>query len=54
MAKGKSARDVSPRDVTGVPTPAGPSPKAGVAKRIVQGGGTVKGLSGGSDKQVKK
>ena len=45
MAK-KSARQVPPRDVTGVPTPASGSPNAGVIKRIVKGGGTVKGLSG--------
>jgi hypothetical protein len=54
MAKNKSARQVSPREVTGVPTPAGGSPNASVARRIVKGGGTTKGLSGGSDKQVKK
>jgi hypothetical protein len=36
MAK-KSARQVAPRDVTGVPTPAGDSPNAGVVERIVKG-----------------
>jgi hypothetical protein len=45
MAK-KSAREVNPRDVTGVPTPAGPTPKAGVVKRIVKGGGKTSGLGG--------
>jgi hypothetical protein len=53
MAK-KSARQVAPRDVTGVPTPAGGSPNAGVVKRIVKGGGTTKRLSGGSDTQANK
>jgi hypothetical protein len=49
MAKSKkSAREVSPRDVTGVPTPAGGSPNAGVVKRIVKGGGSAaKDLHGG-------
>ena len=42
MAKKKSAREVSPRDVTGVPTPASGSPNAGVVKRVVKGGGQVK------------
>jgi hypothetical protein len=41
MAK-KSARQVSPREVTGVPTPAGGAPNAGVVKRTVKGGGQVK------------
>ena len=41
MAK-KSARQVSPRDVTGIPTPAGGAPNAGVVKRTVKGGGQVK------------
>jgi hypothetical protein len=48
MAKSKkSAREVSPRDVTGVPGSAGGSPNAGVVKRVVKGGGTTKGLGGG-------
>jgi hypothetical protein len=48
MAK-KSARQLSPKDVTGVPTPVGGSPNAGVAKRVVKGGGQVdKRLQGGS------
>jgi hypothetical protein len=46
MAKGKTGRQLSPKDVTGVLTPAGPAPNAGVVKRIVKGGGTTKGLSG--------
>ena len=41
MAK-KSASQVSPKDVTGIPTPAGPASNAGIVKRIVQGGGKAK------------
>jgi hypothetical protein len=52
MAKKKSARQVAPRDVTGVPTPASGSPNAGVVKRVVKGGGTApKGLQGGKDQK---
>jgi hypothetical protein len=52
MAK-KSARQVAPRDVTGVPTPASGSPNAGTVKRVVKGGGTTKGLGGGKAESKK-
>jgi hypothetical protein len=56
MAK-KSARQVSPKDVTGVPTPASGSPNAGVVKRVVKrvvkGGGKTSGLSGGKNESKK-
>jgi hypothetical protein len=45
MAK-KSGRETSVRDVTGVPGSAGGTPKAGVVKRIVKGGGKTSGLDG--------
>jgi hypothetical protein len=54
MAKKKSARQVSPRDVTGVPTPASGSPNAGVVKRVVKGGGKTSGLGGGGKDESKK
>ena len=54
MAKKKSARQVSPRDVTGVPTPASGSPNAGIVKRVVKsGGGKTSGLSGGKPESQK-
>jgi hypothetical protein len=52
MAK-KTAREVSPKEVTGIPTPAGGSPNAGVVKRIVKGGGKTSGLSGGQSESGK-
>jgi hypothetical protein len=52
MAK-KSARQVAPRDVTGVPTPAGPTPNAGIVKRIVKGGGKISGLGAGKAESSK-
>jgi hypothetical protein len=53
MAKKKSARQVSPKEVTGVPTPASGSPNAGVVKRVVKGGGKTSGLGGGKDESKK-
>lgn len=52
MANKKSGRKVPVRDVTGVPGSAGGTPKAGVVKRIVKGGGKADPkISGGSQKK---
>ena len=51
MAK-KSARGVSPKSVTGVPSPSPSASSAKVVKRVVKGGGTApKGLHGGKDQK---
>jgi hypothetical protein len=50
MAK-KSGRETPVRDVTGVPGSAGPTPKAGIVKRVHKGGGKADpNLSGGNSK----
>jgi hypothetical protein len=56
MAKQRgSARQTAVRDVTGVPGSAGPTPNAGVLKRVHKGGGTApKGLGGDQGKGKSK